>query len=98
MEEYLTEVRQCLMVLKVFQYITIGIIATIAIRFKTLEYKEQWKTNKIILAISAILLLGMLAYELFNYKCMSSGFDGVPIGLQLISLCVVLYCYFSNKE
>ena len=98
MEEYLADVRQCLMFLKIFQYITIGVIAAIAIRFKTLEYKKHWKTNRIILVISAILLLGMIVYECLNYKCMGSGFDGVPIGLQLISLCAVLYYYFSKKE
>lgn len=95
--EYFDEIEDSLIMLKIFQFITIGIIVVVFFRFNTFKYKEYWKINKIILVTSAILLLGMLVYECLNYKCMSSGFDGVPIGLQLISLCVVLYYYFSKK-
>lgn len=86
------------MMLKVFQYISIGIIIVLAIRFKTMGVRSEWNINKVILFVSGILLAGMMMYEMLNYECMSSGTDGVPVGLQLITLLAVGYFFFQEKK
>lgn len=98
MSDYLSEIRHCLMMLKIFQYITIGIIILLAVRFNTMDVKSEWKVNKVILSVSGILLIGMMIYEMFNYECMNSGIDGVPVGLQFITLLVVGYFFMQKKN
>lgn len=93
MEEYLAEIRQCLVFLKVFQYATLAIIVIVGLSF----YFFQQRIKRVLLAVSFILLVGMLVYEAFNYECMSSGFYGVPIGLQIVLLLACLFM-FCNKD
>jgi len=95
---YFDEVKRCQTMLDIFQWLTIGIIVVLAIRFKTMDINAEWKVNKLILSISGILLAGMMIYEMLNYECMSSGTDGVPVGLQLMTLLVVGYFFFQKKE
>ena len=95
---YFEEIGNCLMVLKVFQFITIGVILLLVIRFKTFIYKENWNTNRIILAVSGLILFIVIVYECFNYECMNSGFDNIPIGIQLITLLAAVYFYFRKKS
>lgn len=96
--EYFSETQDCLLTLKIFQFMTIAIIILLAIRFRTFDEKSSWKTNKIILAVSAIILTSMIVYESYNYECMSRGIYGIPFGLQLVLLLAVLFFYFQKKN
>ena len=97
MKEYLEEIRQCLAILKVFQIVTLFVVVMVGVRFNTFSDASQWKINRLLLAVSFVILVGMLVYEAFNYECMSKGFYGVPIGLQIVLLLVVIYFYFCKK-
>lgn len=87
----------CLMLLKIFQFITIGVIVLLAVRFNTFDNKAYWKTNRIILIFSGLVLSIMIIYECLNHKYMSSGFDSVPIGIQLIALLAAV-CFYVQKK
>ena len=95
--DYFNEIQNCLTILKIFQYLTIGIIILLAFRYKTFEDIECGKTNKIILAVSGLVLSGMMIYEYINYECMSSGRDSIPMGLQFMILLAIAYLYFRKK-
>lgn len=86
------------MLLKIFQYITIGVVILLSWRFKTFDDRSSWKVNRVVLITSGILLTGMIIYELANYECMSSGIYGVPVELQLIALVLTVYFWWQNKE
>ena len=96
--EYFSESQDCLLMLKIFQFMTITIIILLSIRFRTFDEKSSWKANKIILAVSGIVLTCMIVYESYNYECMSRGIDGIPFGLQLVVLLAVLFFYFRKKD
>ena len=95
---YFSKTRDCLLMLKIFQFMTIAIIILLAIRFRTFDEKSSWKANKIILAVSGIVLTCMIVYESYNYACMSRGIDGIPFGLQFVALLAVLFFYFCKKD
>ena len=86
------------MVLNVFQLMTVGVIIALIMRFKSFENLSSWKVNRLILIISGLLTVGMLVYERYHYECMSQGVYGVPLGLQIVSLLLILYFYFQKKE
>lgn len=94
---YLQETQNCLLLLNIFQFITIGIIILLAARFKTFGQDEGLKINKSLLIASGLLLIGMIVCEVLKYDCMNRGFYGTPIGLQLVILLAVGYFYFCKK-
>lgn len=93
-----SEIQHCLMMLKVFQFTTIGIMVLLTVRFRTFGMAECWRVNRALLFVFGFILSGMVIYEIVNYECMSSGRDGVPIGFQLLVLLAVVYFYYQKKE
>lgn len=94
--DYFEKVNSGLVTLKLFQYITIGIIVVLLVRFRTFEENSCSKTNKIILVLSGLTLIGMIVYECINYEYMSVGVDSVPIGFQLVFLLVIVLFYIRR--
>ena len=98
MEEVVTKVQFYMMLLKVFQFLTVGIIVLLAVRFKTFDSVECWKVNKSTLRASGLILSGMIFYEYIEYDSFSVGYYGAPMGLQLVTLLAVVYFYYQKKE